>query len=92
MRQSIPKVFLLVSASSLVGMVMGGAFGFGSAQIAPDLFTTLFPWIELEPVGTATVLGAMVGVLLGGALGVFAVMVQLLSDWIAHRKGLIRDK
>lgn len=87
MKLDISKVFLLVTAASLIGMVMAGLFGFSAAQIAPGLFATLFPWVELEPVGTATVLGAIVGVLLGGGLGVFAVIVQLLSDWLATRKG-----
>ena len=91
MKQSIPKVFMFVSVAALVGMVMGGAFGYAAARIAPGMFATIFPWIELEPVGTATVLGAITGVLLGGGLGVFAVIIQLLSDWMSQRKGQPRD-
>jgi hypothetical protein len=87
MKTSLPKIFILVTVSALVGMVMGGAFGYFAAVLSPGLFATLIPWIELEPVGAAIVLGAIVGVLLGGGLGVFAVIIQLLSDWISHRKG-----
>ncbi len=87
MKTSIPKIFILVTVSALIGMVMGGAFGCVAAIISPGLFATLIPWIELEPIGAATVLGAIVGVMLGGGLGVFTVVIQLLSDWISHRKG-----
>ncbi len=92
MKLSMAKVFIVVTTTSLIGMVMAGVFGCVAAKISPGLFATLIPWIELEPVGAATVLGAIVGVLLGGGLGVFAVIVQLLSDWVSHPKGLARNK
>ncbi len=84
MKLNIVSVFIIVTVAALIGMVLAGAFGYGAAQLAPELFKTLVPWVELEPVGTATVLGAIIGVLLGGGLGVFAVSVQLLSSWLSR--------
>jgi hypothetical protein len=55
---------------------MGGLFGFASGSIAPTLFTHIIPWVDVEPRGMATVLGAVAGVLLGGGLATFAVLVQ----------------
>lgn len=83
---NIINVFLIVTGASLAGMVLAGVFGYGAAHLAPQLFETLVPWTELEPTGTATVLGAMVGVLLGGGLGVFTVLVQLISSWVTSRR------
>tara|TARA_R110002111_G_scaffold113261_1_gene173861 strand:+ start:1756 stop:2034 length:279 start_codon:yes stop_codon:yes gene_type:complete len=91
MKLSTTRVFIVVTVYSLIGMVMAGLFGCVAAKISPGLFSTLIPWIELEPVGAATVLGAMVGVVLGGGLGVFAVIIQLLSGWIEYRKGASRE-
>ena len=70
------RVFLIVSAGALAGMMMGGLFGFASGSIAPALFTHIIPWIDTEPRGVATVLGAIAGVVLGGGLAIFAVLVQ----------------
>ncbi len=85
MKLNIVSVFVIVTVAALIGMVLAGVFGYVSALLAPKLFETLVPWAELEPTGTATVLGAMVGVLLGGGLGVFAVVVQLCADWMKGR-------
>ena len=62
-RLNIVSIFAIVTAASLVGMLLGGAFGFAAARIAPDLFQHMIPWETLEPVGTATVVGAFGGVL-----------------------------
>ena len=86
MKLNIVSVFVIVTVASLIGMVMAGAFGYASAILAPKLFETLVPWAQLEPTGTATVLGAMVGVLLGGGLGVFAVLIQLCSVLLGKRE------
>ena len=86
MKLNIVSVFAIVTVASIAGMVLAGAFGYASALLAPKLFQTLVPWAELEPTGTATVLGAMVGVLLGGGLGVFAVLIQFGSNWINKQK------
>jgi hypothetical protein len=37
------------------------------------------PWKDVEPVGFATVLGAFGGILCGGALGAFALILQAVE-------------
>ena len=86
MNFSIGRTFLIVTASALAGMVLGGLFGYASGRVAPDLFMTLIPWKPIEPVGSATFLGAFGGVLCGGALGAFAILAQLAWVWL-HRAG-----
>ncbi len=73
-------VFITVTVCALIGMVMGGAFGYAAGRIGPDLFENMFPWTEFEPAGVATVLGAFGGVICGGCLGVFAVLMQWLGE------------
>lgn len=41
--------------------------------------------IELEPIGTAVLLGATAGVVLGGGLGVFAALMHFVTHWIDAR-------
>ncbi|MEX2671481.1 MAG: hypothetical protein WD294_05155 [Phycisphaeraceae bacterium] len=82
---SIGRVAATVIAVALGGMVLGGLFGLAAGYIAPKLFETMVIWTKLEPVGTAVVLGGTAGVLCGGALGAFAVAVQLVSDLLAER-------
>ena len=41
----------------------------------------IIPWQDVEPVGFATFAGATAGVLLGGGLGCFAVIVQFVFEW-----------
>ncbi len=81
---NIFSVFLFVTLAALLGMVLGGAFGFGAGHVAPDLFI-LFPWEEFEPVGSATVLGAIAGVVCGGCLGAFAVVMQGFAQWLQNK-------
>ena len=83
---TVTKVFLVVTAGALAGMFLGGVFGAGAGVLAPGLFRALIPWSELEPVGTATVLGATVGVLLGGALITFGLLLQAFYERVASRK------
>ena len=73
-----------MTIAALVGMVMGGLFGLVAGRLAPDFFRHLIPWQDVEPVGFAVLLGATAGVLLGGALGCFGVMVQTLLQWKAR--------
>ncbi len=70
------KIFAVVTIAALLGMMMGGVFGLAAGRLAPDFFRHLIPWQDVEPVGFAILLGATVGVLLGGSLGCFAVLVQ----------------
>ena len=79
------QVFLVVTGCALAGMVMGGAFGYGAGRLAPEFFRRIVPWQEVEPIGLATFLGATAGVLLGGGLGCFGVLVQGILEW--RRKG-----
>jgi hypothetical protein len=78
------KIFAVVTSAALIGMVMGGLFGLAGGRLAPDFFRHLIPWQDVEPVGMATLLGATAGVLLGGALGCFGVVVQTVLQWKAR--------
>ena len=77
------RIFALVSCGALAGMVMGGLFGLGAGSIAPKFFAHLYPWSDVEPRGVATVFGSTAGVLLGGALATFGVIVQI---WMERKK------
>ena len=74
------KTFITVTVAALVGMFMGGLFGFFSGKIAPDFFRHVIPWQDVEPVGFATFCGATTGVLLGGGLGCFAILMQFILE------------
>ncbi len=79
-------VVLVVTAASLMGMVLGGAFGLAAGLVSPDMFRRIIvPWAESEPIGTALVLGAVGGVLCGGALGAFAIAAQVITSLMEHR-------
>lgn len=73
---TVAKVFVVVTVGALAGMLLGGVFGAAAGAVAPDLFRALVPWAQLEPIGSAAVLGATAGVLLGGGLGVFGLLLQ----------------
>lgn len=75
------KIFAVVTSAALIGMVMGGLFGLGAGKITPEFFRRLIPWQDVEPVGMATFLGATAGIILGGALGCFGVIVQSVLEW-----------
>ena len=75
------RIFAVVTIASVLGMVMGGLFGLAAGRLVPDFFRHLIPWQDIEPAGMATLLGATAGVLLGGALGCFGVMIQSLMQW-----------
>ena len=74
-------VFTVVTGCALAGMVLGGMFGFGAGKITPDFFRHIIPWQDVEPVGISTFLGATAGIVLGGGLGCFAVIVQGVFQW-----------
>ena len=78
------RIFAVVTIAALLGMVMGGLFGLAAGRLAPDFFRHLIPWQNVEPVGVAIRLGATAGVLLGGALGCFGVIMQGLLQWKAR--------
>jgi hypothetical protein len=77
---TIKKTFITVTIAALAGMVMGGGFGFVAGKIAPDFFRHVIPWQDVEPVGFATFGGATIGVLLGGGLGCFGVIIQFILE------------
>ena len=78
-------VFAFVTLGALIGMVMGGLFGYAAGHAAPAFFKHMLMWTELEPVGTATMMGAAGGVACGGGLAVFAVTIwalgRVLETW-----------
>lgn len=74
------KIFLSVTAGALAGMLLGGLFGFAAGSITSDFFLHLIPWQNVEPRGFATFCGATIGVLLGGGLACFGVIVQLFLE------------
>ena len=74
-------VFVVVAGCALLGMILGGVFGFASGKLTPDFFRHLIPWQDVEPVGVATFFGATAGILLGGGLGAFAVIVHVILQW-----------
>ncbi len=77
---TIRRTFITVTVAALVGMVMGGAFGFCAGKITPDFFRHIIIWQDVEPVGFATFCGATFGVLLGGGLGCFGVIIQFILE------------
>lgn len=80
------SVVLLVTGVAFFGLVLGALFGAAAGTIAPSFFQQLMPWSPIEPLGVAVVMGAFGGVLCGGALGVFAVTVQLLSQFFNRNR------
>jgi len=78
---TINKIFVTVTLTALAGMLMGGVFGFFAGKITPEFFRHVIPWQDVEPVGFAIFGGATVGVILGGGLGCFAIILQLIADW-----------
>jgi len=74
------NTFLKVTIGALVGMVLGGIFGLGAGTITPELFKRIIPWQEVEPVGAATFFGATVGVVLGGGLACFGIILQMITQ------------
>ena len=77
------RVIVIVTATALFGMLLGGAFGWAAGGLAPSFFKHFVPWNDVEPVGFAVVIGASGGVLCGAALGGFAVLLQLICSWFS---------
>ncbi|HEX4130544.1 MAG TPA: hypothetical protein VHZ24_10900 [Pirellulales bacterium] len=75
---------LLVTGTALFGLALGALFGLAAGFLAPTFFQRFIPWEMIEPLGFAIVLGATGGVLCGGALGVFAVAVQLVVHLVTR--------
>jgi hypothetical protein len=75
------RIFIIVTCAALAGMVLGGLFGFAAGRVTPDFFRHIIPWRDVEPVGFAMFCGATFGVILGGGLGCFAVILQTVLEW-----------
>lgn len=81
---TVLRTIATVTGVALFGMLLGAAFGWAAATIAPTFFADFLPWKNIEPVGFATVLGAFGGVLCGGALGAFALILEAVSSRRRH--------
>ena len=83
-------VFLVVCLGALVGMTFGGVFGHWAGQTAPDFFKKILAFrgndFTTEPMGTATMMGAAGGAVLGGLLAVFGVLVAMFTAWLRTRE------
>lgn len=86
MKLNVVSVSAIVIVTALVGMAMGGTFGYFVGRASPDLFRHFVMWAELDPIPTAVVMGLAVGTLLGGMLGAFGVIIQTVYDAMAARK------
>lgn len=80
------RIVATVTGVALFGMLLGASFGWAAGTIAPSFFTSVMPWKDVEPVGFATVLGAFGGILSGGGLGAFALILQAIDAWRSHRQ------
>jgi hypothetical protein len=80
------RVVGTVTLLAIFGMLLGGAFGWAAGTVAPSFFASVMPWKDVEPVGFATVLGAFGGILCGGALGAFALILQATEAWRSRRE------
>ena len=78
---TIKNIFIAVTAAALVGMVMGGLFGLIAGSITPEFFRHIVPWHDVEPAGFAVFCGATAGVILGGGLGCFGIVLQAIGEW-----------
>jgi hypothetical protein len=78
---TIRKTFITVTVAAFIGLFMGGVFGFAAGKMTPDFFQHIIPWQDVEPVGFATFAGSTVGVLLGGGLGCFGVLIQFMLEF-----------
>lgn len=86
MKLNVFVVFAVVTAAALAGMLLGAGFGFAAGNLSPDMFEHFIMWAKLDPVPTAVVLGATAGVVCGGGLAVFGIIVQVVCQAIAGRK------
>ena len=88
MKLNAINVFVLVMVAAIVGVVLGGALGYAAGTLAPDLFKNVLVWKQLErpaEIGMVTVAGA--GAIFGGCAAAFAIIIQVISQAIAKRKG-----
>ena len=79
------RVVATVTGVALLGMLLGGGFGLAAGTIAPSFFVSVMPWKDIEPVGFATVLGAFGGILCGGTLGAFALILEAAEKWRSRK-------
>ncbi len=63
------RVIATVTGVAIFGMLLGAAFGWIAATIAPSFFSSIIPWKNIEPVGFAT------------ALEAFALILEAISSW-----------
>jgi len=84
MAMSWIRILLIVIACAMVGMLLGGAFGFAAGSFAPELFENMGNRLLMDG-GAAKrgmVIGASGGVFLGGGLGCFVLALQAVFEAI----------
>lgn len=82
MQLTVARVFCIVTAAALGGMVLGGLFGYGAGLISPEVFIITFKPVPNDPLAMAVLLGAFGGVICGGLLGVFSILANLAWMWL----------
>jgi hypothetical protein len=75
-------IFSVIFAAFL-GMILCGLFGFVAAFLAPELFEGPHGDADTQPYFRVLVLGAFLGMWLGGALGVLGVIVEAVGRAVA---------
>ena len=83
---SAARIFVLITAGALGGMFMGAIFGVCAGRLTPTFFAHFIPWNDVEPVGFACVLAATGGLLLGGGLAIFSLLLHLVLRLAARAK------
>lgn len=92
MQLTVSRVFCIVTAAALGGMVMGGLFGYGAGLISPEVFIMTFKTVPNDPLPTAVLLGAFGGVMCGGLLGVFSIVANLAWMWLKLKQNEVTIK
>ena len=79
-------MILIVVGTALLGLLLGGVFGYAAGRRGPGWCETCWAYDPVDPVGMAMVMGGFGGVMCGGALGGFAVIVENVVVLVRDRR------